>query len=470
MLTVAVVFGLISAFVAQPSASAQSIPSIPAPTSPPSSEPETTAPLPTTPLTTAPVPTTPQTVTGTFPTSSTVGPMGPAPTLTPGSTTTAPPGSTTTTTTVPADPKPGTNPEADPVGNSDAPSEAVPDIAITVPPRRQGDPMLNGSLPGSKVIIGELSTARGNLAAAETIRNAAAERVAQLEADMAAGERKISGFRSDEIAKVQEFATLRKTMANRTADAYIGALTGADTASVLIGSTDANDYGRRRQYILSVIDNLSASARKVDKTRRELGPNLLSVADRQVHLALELDAARVVVQQTSMLLLTAAFAVQVFAAGSEIFVNGFVFPVADPHNFINSYGAPREVGNADFHYHEGTDIMTVAGNPLFAAERGVISKVSSGHLGGNSLWVKGESNTSYYYAHLSSYADGMALGKVVEAGAVVGYAGTTGNAAGGAPHLHFEIHPNGGPAINPYPLLKVIDDVGHGRPPVTAPR
>jgi len=79
-------------------------------------------------------------------------------------------------------------------------------------------------------------------------------------------------------------------------------------------------------------------------------------------------------------------------------------------------------------------------------------------LGGTKLWLVGASGTRYYYAHLSAFAEGVTEGKVVTAGDVVGFVGNTGNAATTPAHLHFEVHANGGPAVNPYPLLKIVDD------------
>ena len=94
------------------------------------------------------------------------------------------------------------------------------------------------------------------------------------------------------------------------------------------------------------------------------------------------------------------------------------------------------------------------GTPLVACESGTLTKIGPAGLGGNRLWVKGDSGTEYYYAHLSAFAEGSVEGKRVNAGDVVGFVGNTGNAAGGPSHLHFEVHPGGGDAVNPYPLLK----------------
>jgi murein DD-endopeptidase MepM/ murein hydrolase activator NlpD len=135
-------------------------------------------------------------------------------------------------------------------------------------------------------------------------------------------------------------------------------------------------------------------------------------------------------------------------------ISGFAFPVDEPHNFISSYGFPRSGGRL----HQGNDIFAPYGTPLFACERGVVTKMGTDSLGGIKLWISGESGTSYYYAHLSAFAIGVVDGTVVEPGTVVGFVGNTGNAISTPPHLHFEIHPGGGPAIDPYPILKAADE------------
>ena len=58
----------------------------------------------------------------------------------------------------------------------------------------------------------------------------------------------------------------------------------------------------------------------------------------------------------------------------------------------------------------------------------IVSQIGSDVLGGNKLWLKGESGTYYYYAHLSGFADGLTNGQLVEPGQVIGYVGDTGNA------------------------------------------
>ena len=79
-------------------------------------------------------------------------------------------------------------------------------------------------------------------------------------------------------------------------------------------------------------------------------------------------------------------------------------------------------------------------------------RFSNGGLGGISIWLKG-SGASYYYAHLDSRVGGLTAGSYVTRGTIIGYVGNTGNAYGGADHLHFQIHPGHGSAVNPYPTL-----------------
>lgn len=128
-----------------------------------------------------------------------------------------------------------------------------------------------------------------------------------------------------------------------------------------------------------------------------------------------------------------------------------VFPMQGGCGFTDTWHDPRSGGRL----HEGVDIIGAKGLAIYATNDGVISRMSTGGaLGGNAIYVKIPNGTYFYYAHLDSFAPGMAAGVPVKAGQIIGYNGSTGTTT---PHLHFEVHPFGGPAVNPYQFVKAVD-------------
>lgn len=114
----------------------------------------------------------------------------------------------------------------------------------------------------------------------------------------------------------------------------------------------------------------------------------------------------------------------------------------------DSWHAARSGGRL----HEGQDIFAKRGTPVRSATEGYVVRVGQNSLGGNVVWVAGAGGRNYYYAHLDSFAPGLAAGDYVTPDSVLGYVGTTGNAAGASPHLHFGVYTAGG-AVDPRPLL-----------------
>jgi murein DD-endopeptidase MepM/ murein hydrolase activator NlpD len=114
----------------------------------------------------------------------------------------------------------------------------------------------------------------------------------------------------------------------------------------------------------------------------------------------------------------------------------------------DTWHAPR---GAD-RLHEGQDIFAPRGTPIYSATRGYIYHIGENNLGGNTVSVIGAGGRVYYYAHLESYAPMIEEGDQVNTSTVLGYVGTTGNAVGTPPHLHFGVYGSGG-AINPLTLL-----------------
>lgn len=115
----------------------------------------------------------------------------------------------------------------------------------------------------------------------------------------------------------------------------------------------------------------------------------------------------------------------------------------------DTWHAPRGAGRR----HEGQDIFAPRGTPVLSATRGYVYKIGENNLGGQTVSVIGAGGRVYYYAHLERYAPGLEVGDRVNTRTVLGFVGTTGNARGTPPHLHFGVYALTG-TINPLPLLK----------------
>jgi murein DD-endopeptidase MepM/ murein hydrolase activator NlpD len=133
-----------------------------------------------------------------------------------------------------------------------------------------------------------------------------------------------------------------------------------------------------------------------------------------------------------------------------------VFPVVGYCGFIDTWHAPRGNGRL----HEGTDIIAASGQPLVAAISGTVTVIRDKDtvLSGNAVRITG-TDGYVFYAHLDRFAPGLRTGQRVTAGTRIGTVGQTGSAS--TPHLHFEIHPGVGAAVNPYPTLRRMDGCAH---------
>ena len=142
----------------------------------------------------------------------------------------------------------------------------------------------------------------------------------------------------------------------------------------------------------------------------------------------------------------------------------FVFPVVGPYRYTNDFGDPRGQGR-----HEGNDVLAPRKAIVVATEDGKIKFWTTSARAGCMLYLYGASGTTYLYIHLNndvttandnrgkcvaggSYWPGLKDEAKVVAGQAIGYVGDSGD-ADGTPHLHFEVHPDDGGPVNPFPYL-----------------
>jgi len=167
-----------------------------------------------------------------------------------------------------------------------------------------------------------------------------------------------------------------------------------------------------------------------------------------------------------LLLLVCALCVAASASAAPLKVPRLIFPVVGGASYIDDFGAPRPGGP-----HQGNDLLAARHTPAVAVEPGTVKMWTSSASAGCMLYLHGDSGTTYLYIHLNNdlganndnagkcvpgtaYAPGLKDGLHVGAGQLVGYVGDSGDANGIHPHLHFEVHPNDGKAVDPYPFLR----------------
>lgn len=117
-------------------------------------------------------------------------------------------------------------------------------------------------------------------------------------------------------------------------------------------------------------------------------------------------------------------------------------------DIADTWGGPRSGGRR----HQGTDIFAPRGTLVRSATRGVVVRIGDVGIGGRQVWIVGPGGERHYYAHLEGWVPGLRTWQPIERGDLLGFVGTSGNARGTPPHLHYGVYtPHG--AINPLPRL-----------------
>ena len=297
-----------------------------------------------------------------------------------------------------------------------------------------------------------LESARSELTRVTGLWQATESRLAQAQDAAADARAEIEGL-------VDQLEVIRRSLNDRVAAAFMSG--GSFSIGALLTSDSIQDAADRLQYTQSVVQGDADLATRVAVMAEELRrqeTRLRSAARQEAEAAADLESQReqivAEVQQLDDVVqeleaeLEAAEERQL-SLGGRVSITGTgaiqTCPVAGSNSFVDSFGWPRSGGRT----HQGIDLIAAPGTPVVAVAPGNAREASS-VLGGLGIVVEHGGGDWTFYAHLSSFAT---MGQV-SAGTVIGHVGATGNT--GVNHLHFEYHPNGGAAVNPYSALLAV--------------
>lgn len=273
-------------------------------------------------------------------------------------------------------------------------------------------------------------------------------RIATIDANIAATEAELGE------ARVVLQARLSQMYRSDTVD-YLTVLLGADSFQEMVTRLEfVQRIGAADAQAIQVVEDLQAKLRvdretlEAERAERESAVSSLkserdTLQERMRSKQAEYDKAK---SRLDALRRQSSPSATPAAPGA----NGMVFPVRGPFYYSDTWGASRSGGRRS---HKGTDIMAPRGTPCVATLSGTVTSKNNS-LGGKTIWLTADNGWKFYYAHLDSWA--VTSGRVA-AGQTIGYVGYTGNASASSPHLHFEIHPSGSGAVNPYPYLRKME-------------
>jgi hypothetical protein len=149
------------------------------------------------------------------------------------------------------------------------------------------------------------------------------------------------------------------------------------------------------------------------------------------------------------------------SGGHPASVGGITCPVTTGIEVGDGWGEPRTG-----HTHQGVDVFGAADSPMVAPFDGTVTEVvtdeSAGGLGGMSVTVRRADGAEVYLAHANRVD--VSGGQQVKAGQQVGLVGNSGNARGGATHVHVQYYPPG--SASPVPAGPTIGAAcGHNTDP-----
>ncbi len=330
------------------------------------------------------------------------------------------------------EPGDGAEPEVGPVGESapeevdplinEAQGEPAPETAVTVP-EPEGAYSGQPAYQANEILWSSVRQAEAKLATARELYQDAIGLVRDARLEHKRLRTVRSGLDDESQQRLADASEAEERLEKRAISAFMTDGTASFAAlGSLGGSQDEILDFTIRQHLVTVAlesdtdalsDYLEAKAR-LDREALGLSEDLRATERDLATFEAGAEVALADVDQ-------AEAEAGAFRAGSAIYIADVVFPVVPPDlPLIDSFGFPRMPGTPDEHWHEGIDIFAPAGTPLVATERGVVTKTGNGRLGGLTVWLRGESGTDWYYAHLLDHAPGVQPGLVVEPGDLQG--------------------------------------------------